>query len=69
LITVSDIELLIDLVFHGEAVTIPPRTAGDTMRGLAGVACYDIFDGAGEDVAVVGEAGGERGTVVEGVFL
>lgn len=65
----GDAELLVDFVFHGKAVTIPPGAAGDTMGGLAGVAGHDIFDGSGEDVAVVGEAGGERGAIVEGVFL
>ena len=65
----GDAELLVDFVFDGEAVTIPAGAAGDAMGGLAGVAGHDIFDGTGEDVAVVGEASGERGAVVEGVFL
>lgn len=65
----GDVELLIDLVFDGEAVTIPSGAAGDVMAGLAGVAGYDIFDGAGEDVTVVGKTGGEGWAVVEGVLL
>ena len=65
----GDVELLIDFVFHGEAVAIPSCAAGDVVPGLAGVAGYDILDGAGEDVAVVGKAGGEGWAVVEGEFL
>lgn len=65
----GDVELLIDLVFDGEAVAIPSGAAGDVMAGLAGVAGYDIFDGAGEDVTEVGKTGGEGWAVVEGEFL
>ena len=39
------------------------------MSGLAGVVGYDILDGAGEDVAVVGKASGEGWAVIEGEFL
>lgn len=42
-----DVEFLIDFVFDGKAVTVPPRAAGDAVGGLTGVAGYDVFDGAG----------------------
>ena len=50
-------------------MAVPAGATGDVVAGLAGVAGYDIFDGAGEDVAVVGESGGEGWSVVEGVLL
>lgn len=50
-------------------MTIPPGTTGDVMGGLAGVAGDDVLDCSGEDVAVVGKTGGERGSVVEGELL
>ena len=50
-------------------VGIHHRVAFDAVSGHDGVAGDDVFDCAGEDVAVVGEAGGERGSVVECVFL
>mmetsp|Transcript_11877 Transcript_11877/g.27864 ORF Transcript_11877/g.27864 Transcript_11877/m.27864 type:complete len:246 (-) Transcript_11877:141-878(-) len=69
LIAVRDVELLVDLVLDGEAVAVPPRAALDVVPGLAGVASHDVLDGPGEDVAVVGQAGGEWRTIVEGVLL
>ncbi|KAL7468630.1 hypothetical protein ACHAXS_008852 [Conticribra weissflogii] len=69
LIAMGDVELLVDLVLHGEAVAVPAGAARDVAVAHAGVAGDDVFDGAGEDVAVVGQAGGEGGAVVEGVFL
>mmetsp|Transcript_5181 Transcript_5181/g.10350 ORF Transcript_5181/g.10350 Transcript_5181/m.10350 type:complete len:313 (+) Transcript_5181:2205-3143(+) len=54
LIAMGDVELLIDLVLHGEAVAIPAGAAGHVEVAHAGVAGHDVFDGAGEDVAVVG---------------
>lgn len=64
-----DVQFLIDFILHGQPVTVPPRATGHAVGGLACVAGYDVFDGAGEDVAVVGEAGGEGRAVVERVFL
>jgi len=66
---VGDVELLVDLVLDGEAVAVPSRAAGDVVSGLAGVAGDDVLDGSGEDVSVVGEAGGEGRSVVEGELL
>ena len=65
----GDVEFLVDFVFYGEAVAVPAGAAGDVFVLHAGVAGDDVFDGAGEDVSVVGEAGGEGGAVVEGEFL
>ena len=60
---------MVYFIFDGEAVAIPSCAAGDMVTGLAGVAGDDVFDCAGEDVSVVGEAGGEGWSVVEGEFL
>ena len=65
----GDVEHLVDFVFDGEAVAVPSRSAFDGFAGHGGVACDYVFDGSGEDVAVVGEAGGEWWAVVEGVLL
>mmetsp|Transcript_39804 Transcript_39804/g.84839 ORF Transcript_39804/g.84839 Transcript_39804/m.84839 type:complete len:1014 (+) Transcript_39804:710-3751(+) len=69
LIAVCDVELLVYLVLHREAVAVPPGPAGDVVTCLARVAGDDVLDGPREDVAVVGEAGGEGRAVIEGVFL
>lgn len=65
----SDVQFLVDFILHRQPVTVPPCTTGDAVGSLACVAGYDVFDGAGEDMAVVGEAGGEGRAVVERVFL
>lgn len=50
-------------------MAIPPRSPFNVVSRLRREAGNSVFDGTGEDVAVVGEAGGEGGTVVEGVFF
>lgn len=65
----GDVERLVDFVFDGESVAVPAGAAFDAVSGHDGVAGDDVFDCAGEDVAVVGGAGGEGGSVVECVFL
>ena len=69
LIAVGDVELLVDLVLDGEAVAVPPGPALDVLAGHDGVAGHDVLDGAGKDVAVMGQAGGEGRAVVEGELL
>lgn len=68
MISPLDIELLIDLVLDGEAVTVPAESARDVVTGHGLVPRHDVLDGAGEDVAVVRETGGERRAVVEDVL-
>ena len=63
-----DFELLVDLVFDGKAVTIPAEAAGDVMTGGTRETSDDIFDGSRENVAVMGQAGGEGWAVVEDVL-
>lgn len=64
----ADAELGVDLELDGKAVAVPAEAAGDVVAGHGLVAGDDVLDGAGEDVAVVGEAGGEGGPVVEDVL-
>lgn len=49
-------------------MAVPPETTRDVVADHSLVAGDDVLDGAGEDVAVVGEAGGEGRAVVEDVF-
>lgn len=49
-------------------MAVPAEPAGDVPAVHGLVAGDDVFDGAGEDVAVVGLAGGEGGTIVEDVL-
>lgn len=68
LFAARDVELLINLVLDGEAVAVPAEAARDVVAGHRLVARDDVLDGAGEYVAVVREAGGEGGAVVEDVL-
>lgn len=50
-------------------MAVPPESTGDVAAEHGLVPRHDVLDGAGEDVSVVGEAGGEGGTVVEDVLF
>ena len=47
-------------------MAIPPRSPFNVVSRLRREAGNSVFDGTSEDVAVVGEAGGEGRPVVEG---
>ncbi|EPY28156.1 hypothetical protein STCU_05273 [Strigomonas culicis] len=64
-----DTELLVDLKLDWQTVTVPAKAAHNVVACLVGKARDDILDGAGENMTVVGETGGERRTVIEGVRL
>lgn len=49
-------------------MAVPAEAAGDVVAGHGVEAGDDVLDSAGEDVAVVREAGGEGRAVVEDVF-
>lgn len=49
-------------------MTVPPEATSDVVTSHGLVACDDVLDGSGKDVAVVGQAGGEGWAVVEDVF-
>lgn len=66
LISVSDSEFFVNLELDGKSVTVPAESSLDVVAGHGGVSCDDVFDGSCSDVAVVWEAGCERGSVVEG---
>lgn len=51
---------------HGQSMTIPAEAPLHVEAALVGVPSDDIFDGAGQNVAVVRKTGGERRSVVEG---
>ncbi len=61
-------ELLLGEGLDGQAVAVPAETPFDKVSAHGLVARQDVFDGAGEEMAVVGGAGGERRAVVEDVF-
>ena len=65
LLPVGDAERLVDLELDGEAVAVPPEPARDVPPPHRLVAGDHVLDGAGEYVAVVGQARGEGGPVVE----
>ena len=65
----GDVEHFVNFVFDGETVAVPTGTTFDGFAGHGGEAGDDVFDGSGEDVAVVGEAGCEWWSIVEGVLL
>lgn len=67
-VAAGDAELAVDLVLNREAVAVPAEAAGDVVAGHGVEAGDDVLDGAGEDVAVVRETGGEGRAVVEDVF-
>mmetsp|Transcript_5227 Transcript_5227/g.7984 ORF Transcript_5227/g.7984 Transcript_5227/m.7984 type:complete len:256 (-) Transcript_5227:28-795(-) len=69
LITMGNSQLLINLIFHRQTVTIPPSTANDTPTCHYCISRHDIFDSPGEDVTVVRKTGGEWWAIVEGVFF
>lgn len=48
-------------------MTVPAEAAGDVVAPHGLMARDNILDGPGEDVAVVGKAGGKRGPVIENV--
>ena len=64
----GDWELLLGLHLGGQAVAVPTEAAVDpsTPHGL--IPRDDVLDVSSQQVAVVGEAVGEWGTVVEDVF-
>ncbi len=67
LFLVCDLEFLVDLVLHWEAVAVPPESALNVVPGLRGPATDHILDGSSCDVAVVRSPGCEGRSIVEGV--
>jgi hypothetical protein len=62
-------QLLLRERLDGQAVAVPAEAALHEMSAHGLVARGDVLDGAGEQMAVVRQAGGEGGAVVEDVFL
>jgi hypothetical protein len=62
---VGDAELLLGLDLGGQSVAVPAEAALDAAPAHRLVARHDVLDVAGEQVAVVGQAVGERRAVVE----
>ena len=61
----GDAELLLGLDLGGQAVAVPAEAALDPAAAHRLVARHDVLDVAGEQVAVVRQAVGERRAVVE----
>jgi hypothetical protein len=64
----GEAEFLLRERLDGQAVAVPAEAALDEVPAHGLVARGDVLDGAGEQVAVVRQAGGEGGAVVEDVF-
>ena len=65
---VGDAELALDFQFGGQAVGVPAEAPLDLVAAHGAVARHDVLDIAGEQVAVVRQAVGERRPVIEHVF-
>ena len=63
-----DAMFLLDFVLDGEAVAIPPEAPLDMLSAHRLVARNHVLDGSREEVAVVGEACGERRAVIEAEY-
>ena len=64
-----DAEFFLDFDLDGEAVSIPAGFARDVASAHGLVAEEDVFEDAGENVAVVGQSVSGRRTFVEGELL
>ena len=64
----TDLEVLFDFVFDGQAVAIPPEPAADVVATHGLVAGNDVLDGAGEEMAIVGQPRGEGRPVIKHIF-
>lgn len=60
-----DAELLVDFMFNGQAMGVPAETPLDVEALHGPVSRDDVLDGRSKEMAVVGEAGRERGAIVE----
>jgi hypothetical protein len=58
-------ERLLRQVFDGKTVTVPAEAALHVKTAHAPIAGHDVFDGAGQEVAIMGCPRGERRAVVE----
>ena len=65
----GDAELLLGLDLGGQAVAVPAEAALDPLAAHRLVAGHGVLDEAGEQVAVVRQAVGERRAVVEHVLV
>lgn len=63
----GDAELLVDLVLDGQAVGIPAEATLDVEALHGPVSGDDVLDGRGQEMAIMRQAGRERGAIVEGV--
>ena len=68
LLLAGELQLLLHLVLDREAVAVPAERAFAVFAAHGLVARDHVLDRAGEDVAVVRQAGGERRSVVEQEF-
>jgi hypothetical protein len=59
---------LVNFIFYWQPMTIPSETTFDEMARLRGITCDNVLDGAGKNVAIVWQSGGEWRSIVEGVF-
>lgn len=62
-----EVELLVNFVLNGDPMCVPAKASLNVMALHGPVSGDDIFDGRGEEVSVVRQAGSERRAIVEGV--
>ena len=60
-----DFELLINLVFNWQPVTIPTKSSRNEMSSLASIPTDNIFNGSCSDVAVVRSACSKGGSIIK----
>jgi hypothetical protein len=60
-------KLLVDLMLNRQAMSVPSESALDMEALLRPVSRNDIFNGRGEQVAVMRQTGRERRAIVEGI--
>mmetsp|Transcript_3715 Transcript_3715/g.9272 ORF Transcript_3715/g.9272 Transcript_3715/m.9272 type:complete len:417 (-) Transcript_3715:124-1374(-) len=63
-----ELQHLLRLLLHGQAVAVPAEAARHVVARLAGVARHNVLDGASQDVAIVRQASGEGRAIVEDVL-
>jgi hypothetical protein len=63
-----DVEHLVNLVFDGQAVSIPSESSFNMVSRRIGVTRHHILDGTQEQVSVMRQTSGERRTIVESEF-
>ena len=63
-----DIQCILRKCFNGQTVSVPAETSFHMFAAHGLITGYHILDGSGQQMSVVGQAGGERRAVVKDKF-